>query len=171
MKQERKYTPARFIPTCVGHTPLAFYCQRGKTVHPHIRGAYPFPLGVAGFDFGSSPHPWGIRLIKQSFQPRNGSSPHTWGIHQGATAQRMCVRFIPTYVGHTAPQVLGQGRLHGSSPHTWGILRQVADLSADSRFIPTYVGHTLLACSFAIPVNGSSPHTWGIQNSPPSRAN
>ena len=74
----------------------------------------------------------------------------------------MPVRFIPTYVGHTAslsvlhpnlsvhPHIRGAYTQQavvrhsqvGSSPHTWGIRQQDHATLALARFIPTYVGHT-----------------------------
>ena len=71
----------RFIPTYVGHTRLSGSRDSGKTVHPHIRGAY-VPAGVLTSGLcGSSPHTWGIRLL--------------------SCCETTDSRFIPTYVGHT----------------------------------------------------------------------
>lgn len=71
---------------------------------------------------GSSPHTWGIRLgvgglhanfavhphirgaydiIHQGMKWGFGSSPHTWGILDVGQDGDFCIRFIPTYVGHT----------------------------------------------------------------------
>ena len=92
-------------------------------------------------------------------------------------------RFIPTYVGHTAPRRSGQGGravhphirgayqrgqtfppcFHGSSPHTWGIHFKVRLGGSGFRFIPTYVGHTVKRVPPGGVISGSSPHTWGIQ--------
>ena len=99
-KRYRLHT-LRFIPTYVGHTLFPMNVSISLPVHPHIRGAYWATVPALLSIFGSSPHTWGI----QNFLNDVGSR----------------VRFIPTYVGHTAPQVLGQSGLHGSSPHTWGI--------------------------------------------------
>ena len=132
----------RFIPTYVGHTNLTQYDTGNYAVHPHIRGAY-----------GSSPRRrWGSAV-----------HPHIRGAYyQGATVQRTCGRFIPTYVGHTHfrasaralisvhPHIRGAYYLYklsvsqvlGSSPHTWGILSQGPHIPQILRFIPTYVGHT-----------------------------
>ena len=72
------------------------------------------------------------------------------------------MRFIPTYVGHTSPALLGllgetvhphirgayevltmkKTNEFGSSPHTWGILKRLQQFREHRRFIPTYVGHT-----------------------------
>ena len=132
----------RFIPTYVGHTRIQGKRSQPTTVHPHIRGAYPFPRLSAGFDLGSSPHTWGILI-----------PPHT-KIFGG--------RFIPTYVGHTHgshlrtatvpvhPHIRGAYCVErpvsrarsGSSPHTWGIPGRSQSPTGTGRFIPTYVGHT-----------------------------
>ena len=113
-----------------------------RSVHPHIRGAY-------------SP---GIVVISL----QHGSSPHTWGIHNVHQVYQVQRRFIPTYVGHTAPAR--------------------ADRNRSGRFIPTYVGHTegddakpagytvhphIRGAYFSSTDSGflccgSSPHTWGI---------
>ena len=91
-----------------------------------------------------------------------GSSPHTWGILIHSTSLRTIIRFIPTYVGHTAvatekagamavhPHIRGAYRLKchdarsvdGSSPPTWGIPSPSLVSEMWTRFIPTYVGHT-----------------------------
>ena len=126
----------------MGHTNLTQYDTGNYAVHPHIRGAY-----------GSSPRRrWGSAV-----------HPHIRGAYyQGATVQRTCGRFIPTYVGHTHfrasaralisvhPHIRGAYYLYklsvsqvlGSSPHTWGILSQGPHIPQILRFIPTYVGHT-----------------------------
>ena len=153
----------RFIPTYVGHTSLPHPWRRGRTVHPHICGAY-FPFCPGGLSV-------------------SGSSPHTWGIRPVVTGRNLSIRFIPTYVGHTIPPetrpranavhphirgaynpaVLDGGFAIGSSPHTWGIL-QVLQQPCDSlRFIPTYVGHTPVPHISHFREFGSSPHTWGIR--------
>ena len=132
----------RFIPTYVGHTSISSRFIFLTTVHPHIRGAYPF---LENWGKGSP-----------------GSSPHTWGIPGNGHTVQGGVRFIPTYVGHTLsllgqivnhavhPHIRGayEGRAIevelecGSSPHTWGIHSSPKWRKNLERFIPTYVGHT-----------------------------
>ncbi len=152
----------RFIPTYVGHTVAGYRQTAGRTVHPHIRGAYFFL--VLGF--------------RRCF----GSSPHTWGIRYDLVFRGRWLRFIPTYVGHTprscslwspitvhphirgaygvaervqptqsvhphirgayAFKALAIYHVDGSSPHTWGILPCAMGGRSGTRFIPTYVGHT-----------------------------
>ena len=51
----------RFIPTYVGHTRLSGSRDSGRTVHPHIRGAYATHKPGTSAHYGSSPHTWGIR--------------------------------------------------------------------------------------------------------------
>ena len=92
------------------------------------------------------------------------------------------MRFIPTYVGHTAyyydvnslypvhphirgaylPLIRAEYSVVGSSPHTWGILAADLAKGKEARFIPTYVGHTLIPQNVDDFLYGSSPHTWGI---------
>ena len=94
------------------------------------------------------------------------------------------MRFIPTYVGHTAALTEYLRGLAGSSPHTWGIQRPLPGSPKRCRFIPKYVGHTatkgLLVCATTVHPHirgaygrlaqaerrdcGSSPHTWGIHS-------
>ena len=71
----------RFIPTYVGHTTDPHRWQRGRPVHPHLRGAYSASI--------------------QDIQTGNGSSPPTWGILIPTDFELCKFRFIPTYVGHT----------------------------------------------------------------------
>ena len=69
--------------------------------------------------------------------------PHIRGAYRLAPAYTGAVmRFIPTYVGHTAATYVGHG--------------------FNDRFIPTYVGHTRRTSTEGVSVIGSSPHTWGI---------
>ena len=157
---------ARFIPTYVGHTSGPHRQTSTQPVHPHIRGAYSSRDAALVFQFGSS--------------------PHTWGIHRAAGPVTCCERFIPTYVGHTPSRPDSYTAVNGSSPHTWGIPISVSDNGTVSRFIPTYVGHT--SSPYGPPIRptvhphirgayffgtfrnrshvGSSPHTWGIPNFP-----
>ena len=93
-----------------------------SAVHPHIRGAYMGRPAKIYVKNGSSPHTWGIRLgvgglhanfavhphirgaydiIHQGMKWGFGSSPHTWGILDVGQDGDFCIRFIPTYVGHT----------------------------------------------------------------------
>ena len=134
----------------MGHTPTARNTALGGSVHPHIRGAYFHVCGAA--------------------PTIGGSSPHTWGIRYRERLAVDMIRFIPTYVGHTAT-FPGRGPLRsGSSPHTWGILIYVGKHRPATRFIPTYVGHTgeaqqLLPRSWFIPTYvGHTPRTptWGL---------
>ena len=87
-------------------------------VHPHLRGAY-----------AALPR-------QQLIFP--GSSPHTWGILHLALGLAVEIRFIPTYVGHTAHWSCWPGPF-SVHPH---IRRDPPPTPAAARFIPTYVGHT-----------------------------
>ena len=154
----------RFIPTYVGHTRIKNLLISPRTVHPHIRGAYP-----------QCGHLWHQRsrfiptyvghtaTVAVMVLMLSGSSPPTWGIRVPAPDLPGRGRFIPTYVGHTSisaftacscsvhPHIRGaystsRGNSFfscGSSPHTWGILILPAVQHQRPRFIPTYVGHTL----------------------------
>ena len=113
----------RFIPTYVGHTDLWVLRKSRNAVHPHIRGAYKYLANL---------HP---RI--------NGSSPHTWGIRTRRLIHGACVRFIPTYVGHTKKPKL-RPKSSPVHPHIRGAYQNHV----------IYHGLSL----------GSSPHTWGIQN-------
>ena len=92
----------RFIPTYVGHTGVKTIWQEQLTVHSHIRGAYQHPPPAATWQFGSSPHTWGIPL-----HPRMGMNS---------------ARFIPTYVGHTPSARYQHCRL-AVHPHIRGAYR------------------------------------------------
>ena len=91
----------RFIPTYVGHTIHSLGRIEPMAVHPHLRGAY-FSNNDAVREF-------------------NGSSPPTWGILLLVQEDNRIIRFIPTYVGHTAAAALKEFAESGSSPPTWGI--------------------------------------------------
>ena len=172
----------RFIPTYVGHTTAPELNGPTPTVHPHIRGAYRRGRYSEADSYGSSPHTWGIRAGGTIPRPSGGSSPHTWGIPAHPISRNQLLRFIPTYVGHTAACAMMLGSTFGSSPHTWGIRPPKHSVFVIQRFIPTYVGHTVThlyrdTLSSVHPhirgayrpsvgrsrnTDGSSPHTWGI---------
>ena len=159
----------RFIPTYVGHTWFLPHLSTSLSVHPHLRGAYvpPGPLGA----------------------PVAGSSPPTWGIQAWPSEYSQLLRFIPTYVGHTAtrsplyhkysvhPHLRGAytdmghaDRAHaGSSPPTWGIQGAQQKASDKPRFIPTYVGHTGWRWN-GKPRQTVHPHLRGAYQHPPPAA-
>ena len=175
-----------FIPTYVGHTRVREYFNSFKTVHPHIRGAYPLCIFASTILSGSSPHTWGILLDSRSPWSAGRFIPTYVGHTRSFVHCNEIVRFIPTYVGHTDVLALGPVAGHGSSPHTWGIRGCTGAAGGLHRFIPTYVGHTSIISPPFLPVavhphirgayrdiqrfsdgqNGSSPHTWGIQGHP-----
>ena len=111
-----------YLPTSVGHTLLPDPASMHHSVHPHIRGAY-------------------VILLNRS-SPKPGSSPHTWGIQELGGADQDRLRFIPTYVGHTACSA-ATALAASVHPHIRGAyaLSGIAQVT-DTRFIPTYVGHT-----------------------------
>ncbi len=172
---------ARFIPTPVGNTFTLPWWISQLTVHPHARGEHRGVFDEGHYSAGSSPRPWGTRLIHQA------------GID--------LLRFIPTPVGNTRhrpaiaaahavhPHARGEHRIHGirrtarhgSSPRPWGTHHFVSCLSSLNRFIPTPVGNTeaghLVGYSLAVHPHargehqttvslaqsstGSSPRPWG----------
>ena len=73
----------RFIPTCVGNTESEKRLTRHGSVHPHMRGEYPWPQVTA--------------------RKPCGSSPHAWGIPNDTLTHMRSFRFIPTCVGNTPP--------------------------------------------------------------------
>ena len=105
--RERRPSPpqaGRFIPTCVGNTPLAASQPSMCSVHPHMRGEYGSRGGGKWRLSGSSPHAWGIRVVLP-----------LWSV---------VARFIPTCVGNTYIFCTISTVESGSSPHAWGILFQ-----------------------------------------------
>ena len=73
--------PWRFIPTCVGNTPIDGVLNSLAAVHPHMRGEH--------------------TRNPNHYNPSNGSSPHAWGTRPGLRHFRYVIRFIPTCVGNT----------------------------------------------------------------------
>ena len=142
-RRRSRHPGQRFIPTCVGNTLREWPCSGWETVHPHVRGEYDEPSAYFGRMAGSSPRAWGIPRMQAR------------GIRT--------LRFIPTCVGNTIPDVFSSSRftVHphvrgeygmesggqlnpaGSSPRAWGIHRPASTTSAPPRFIPTCVGNTL----------------------------
>ena len=155
-------TKIRFIPTSVGNTGDERGQALVQTVHPHIRGEYLSLWFYLFLYLGSSPHPWGIRLIHLRY--------------------RLTCRFIPTSVGNTStypcpiqgasvhPHIRGEyGQkelqlifVYGSSPHPWGIR---TCRCSDGLLCPVHPHirgeYYSLPRIFSIR-SGSSPHPWGI---------
>ena len=173
----------RFIPTCVGNTPLRYIVVVLAAVHPHVRGEH---------------------LDNRSYRTGNsGSSPRAWGTLLGQTQGEEYTRFIPTCVGNTTtefarvvrhsvhPHVRGEhvrvtsapASAGGSSPRAWGTLLQRKFVERVLRFIPTCVGntksakvlpagtavhphvrgeHTVAPCKL-LSYAGSSPRAWGTR--------
>ena len=131
----------RFIPTYVGN--ICAHTQRPFlfSVHPHVCGEH----------LDSCPLP----------SCSAGSSPRMWGTFFPADHNRLCCRFIPTYVGNIRsrrcsmsfrsvhPHVCGEhwhiytpvGLIIGSSPRMWGTCDLLVGHMQPLRFIPTYVGN------------------------------
>ena len=133
----------RFIPTYVGHTAESQLNLSGRTVHPHLRGAYAMVRSLGTRSPGSSPPTWGIRgcrvlrlhisavhpHLRGAYTPhegqtkaRGGSSPPTWGILSRMNPDQWKLRFIPTYVGHTLASS-ETSQLHSVHPHLRGAYR------------------------------------------------
>ena len=151
----------RFIPTYVGHTRIKNLLISPRTVHPHIRGAYP-----------QCGHLWHQRsrfiptyvghtaTVAVMVLMLSGSSPPTWGILQDEVISVGGVRFIPTYVGHTLLPAAScvVPTVH---PHIRGAYHRARNGVAHvARFIPTYVGHTGRQSS-SPPDNTVHPHIRG----------
>ncbi len=130
----------RFIPTPVGNTPSAPGPAGGPAVHPHTRGEHELCPCCGSCTLGSSPHPWGTRLLATSRRGERAVHPHTRGEHSLLD------------VDPADPD--------GSSPHPWGT--QLGDVRAFviHRFIPTPVGNTT-ACSSPVLYRSVHPHTRG----------
>ena len=132
----------------MGHTVAGYRQTAGRTVHPHIRGAYFFL--VLGF--------------RRCF----GSSPHTWGIRYDLVFRGRWLRFIPTYVGHT-PRSCSLWSPITVHPHIRGAY------GVAERVQPTQSVHPHIRGAYAFKalaiyhVDGSSPHTWGIRRPAPGR--
>ena len=132
----------RFIPTPVGNTNPGLPETGINAVHPHTRGEHLLVAPHSAFARGSSPHPWGTRILPYSLP--------------------FLARFIPTPVGNTIssgiptmtltvhPHTRGEHRMArckvssrpGSSPHPWGTLCHRFYFRPVYRFIPTPVGNT-----------------------------
>ena len=150
----------RFIPTPVGNTTPAQALTTPPAVHPHARGEHANNSTIRNPLGGSSPRPWGTRVLLPLPSIRT--------------------RFIPTPVGNTSPprhsrpllpvhpHARGEHNMlkgccltfSGSSPRPWGTPHPHIRPSAPDRFIPTPVGNTnalrrLAGCS---PVH---PHARG----------
>ena len=70
----------RFIPTCVGNSPVALPVMFFAAVHPHMRGEQSLNSSYLASVGGSSPHAWGTGPLYCESGIRN--------------------RFIPTCVGN-----------------------------------------------------------------------
>ena len=156
---------SRFIPTPVGNTGSPIKRIGECSVHPHARGEHDLSTFLHETGHGSSPRPWGTRVIQnsngryfavhphargehpvggRSIQITYGSSPRPWGTPEALLVSILEARFIPTPVGNTcrshssAAGIKVHPHARGEHVDTW------SDVYADMRFIPTPVGNTLL---------------------------
>ena len=126
----------------MGNTSVSSRPPPERAVHPHVHGEH---------------FTWSRRL-----KPDDGSSPRTWGTLRRWKLTRICLRFIPTYMGNTYsssprdqyksvhPHVHGEHSCRprrvpsyfGSSPRTWGTLQSERCKRPEFRFIPTCMGNT-----------------------------
>ena len=91
----------RFIPTCVGNTPIA--------------GLVPNLIP------GSSPRAWGTRCWTSGPAFQATVHPHVRGEHAVPSLPSLPLpRFIPTCVGNTAQAISAWRSFSGSSPRAWG---------------------------------------------------
>jgi len=171
----------RFIPTCMGNSPISPPRPRTSSVHPHVHGELiDAVLGSIGMH-GSSPRAWGTRPLCR----RRGD---------------VC-RFIPTCMGNSLtkavkenteavhPHVHGELFINqiiyivaiGSSPRAWGTRARRDQTPHRDRFIPTCMGNSdcisarqrsasvhphvhgelICNCSPYSNSSGSSPRAWG----------
>ena len=134
----------RFIPAYAGNASLSGERDRGRPVHPRIRGER---------------SAWTVRPGRDS-----GSSPHTRGTPRQVLHLLIGTRFIPAYAGNAPaerfwlarpsvhPRIRGERHtphfprscIGGSSPHTRGTLLISSQAISDSRFIPAYAGNARL---------------------------
>ena len=149
----------------MGNTELISISSRALPVHPHVCGEY-------------------FRMTCQA--PRLcGSSPRVWGIHRQKLPSYRLVRFIPTCVGNTKRNIIGNDiravhphvcgeycrirvicfRLCGSSPRVWGIHFFIFIPRMQGRFIPTCVGNTHRFGGYA-GRQTVHPHVCGEYNDP-----
>ena len=89
----------RFIPTCVGNSPLALNLDSYWSVHPHVCGEQTCARRRAGTSSGSSPRVWGTGVAKNLGVAGN--------------------RFIPTCVGNRAAEIAADA-IDAVHPHVCG---------------------------------------------------
>ncbi len=156
---------ARSIPTCVGLTGGTGTQNRGRPVHPHVRGAHATANHVVDTAKGPSPRAWGSRTVLQRApehgrsiptcvgltryghyrNPEQGVHPHVRGAHTG---QRL-FRFCPG----------------GPSPRAWGSRGDLQPPGPPDSVHPHVRGaHSVVDMVGAV-TPGPSPRAWG---SPPS---
>ena len=143
LRRQRNAQHERFIPTPVGNTNVAERKQVGNAVHPHARGEHPDHKLLSGDRNGSSPRPWGTRLLLALIHLQHGSSPRPWGTRTDGIMMLKLTRFIPTPVGNTLPPAF-VADLVPVHPHARGEHgRRSCFRPGSRRFIPTPVGNTL----------------------------
>ena len=114
----------RFIPTCVGNTPIVQNSRLWGRFIPTCVGNTSRIYNTIHIRYGSSPRAWGTRfcdLVRVHIE--SGSSPRAWGTLTGYSPTDRRDRFIPTCVGNTF--------------YSREMVKVVR------RFIPTCVGNTL----------------------------
>ena len=141
-RNRRSSRTRRFIPTCMGNSPVSRSSRAALAVHPHVHGELP------------------SAVCEQKYS--TGSSPRAWGTHHRDRARAHGRRFIPTCMGNSLtrggvfvrcpvhPRVCGEllyvyiseSIVFGSSPRMWGTHRLGKYMNYLVRFIPAYVGNS-----------------------------
>ena len=95
----------RFIPTCVGYTPLRRPRSSGRTVHPHVRGVYATCVACCRVAGRFIPTCVGYTVGKRAHSVVRWVHPHVRGVYGAFDGVgNIPGRFIPTCVGYTHRQ-------------------------------------------------------------------
>jgi len=173
----------RFIPTCMGNSPISIPRKNRQTVHPHVHGELYLEVLDRAARIGSSPRAWGTQVMLNRLEEMDRFIPTCMG---NSNLCVMILRLIPVHPhvhGELCATTIIAPTGTGSSPRAWGTHHGGLKRHTMKRFIPTCMGNssTPFLHLITLPVHphvhgeldflgvtpeslcGSSPRAWGTR--------
>ena len=110
----------RFIPTCMGNSPVPEEGLVYEAVHPHVHGELVDMLIDCSSDIGSSPRAWGTHLFGGEHLPGRRFIPTCMGNSMRPNWSNILSTVHPHVHGELDIVTVGSDWKIGSSPRAWG---------------------------------------------------
>ena len=132
----------RFIPTCMGNSPMIGQIAAVAAVHPHVHGELIESDPLTVIPTGSSPRAWGTRDTEASGNPGDRFIPTCMGNSTDWRVRNILLSVHPHVHGELCPNSGTNSSNSGSSPRAWGTHYQDDQRRGWIRFIPTCMGNS-----------------------------